>query len=589
MGTLLAVGHVRLILLLACATALVALSAPAVAMAGTYSWNLPGDPGTFTGSNPEHKYNANSWMYAAGGTLSFSANADGSSDPGWLDAGGDYIADTGSTVALNASTGSSVTISWTNPLSESATVTNTFSSGGLPLLCTLSAPSSSVPPGGTTSLTLTNIAAVTGCTASGTLQIQAASPAALTLTSPSSNATFTTGEPEFSGAASTEIDASNTVSVNIYAGASASGTSIDTLTTNRSGGTYTVAPTAPLPNGEYTAQAVQEDPIGSPNTSNAVTFFLNNLGPGLTLNSLGSKPLLTSTPTFSGTAGVRAQDNPSVELAVYSGSSISGSPIALDNGTVGSDGKFSVKSSSLPDGRYTVLAGQLGDGLVGFSSPVTFRIKVHPPALSLSYPSPRELVSRSRVVFAGQAGDALGDSSTINVALYRGAKVRGPSLGTRRVNVNGSSWSVGWGQGVRNGTYTVRATQTDDAGHTTRITHVFRAVPGPTTIGGFVLLSSSGAASIPIGCAARSGTCSGTVLAVTTRRFRTTAGGPVGQLRVLFAFVQIPAGKTQTVRAAVSGSVAKVLHRDGGGTVKVTARLSRTGTVSAIRSLKLGL
>jgi hypothetical protein len=257
-------------------------------------------------------------------------------------------------------------------------------------------------------------------------------------------------------------------------------------------------------------------------------------------------------------------------------------------GTVGSNGKFSIQSPSLQDGRYTVVAAQAGDGLLGFSSPSTFRIKVHPPALTVTYPSGGGAVNRSRVSFAGQAGDALGDSSTITIALYRGAKVRGNAVGKRNVQATGASWSLGWSHKLRNGIYTVRATQTDDAGHSTRVTHTFLVVPGPTTIGSPLSLTSSGEAAIPIGCVASSGTCNGTVLVVTSRSFRTTPGGPVGPLRVLFAYVQIPAGKMQTIRGAVAGPVAGVLRRNRGAELKVTASLSRTGTVSAIRSLKPG-
>jgi hypothetical protein len=347
-------------------------------------------------------------------------------------------------------------------------------------------------------------------------------------------------------------------------------------------------PTTSLPNGQYTAIAEQDDPVGAPNYSSAVTFALANVGPSLTLDSLGSRPLSTSTPTFTGTAGTRQEDGKSLGIAIWSGSSISGPATATVIGSVGSGGRFSIQSPSLPDGRYTAVVGQLGNGLVGFSSPMTFRIKVHPPALIVSHPSAGGSIRRSSVFFWGQAGDALGDSSTISVALYRGTKARGKAGGRRTIRVSGSSWSVGWGRKLKNGFYTLSATQTDDAGHTTRIAHTFLVVPGPSTIGSFVSLSSSGVASVPIECVASSGTCSGTVLVVTTRRFPTAAGGPSRRLRVLFAYVRIPAGKTQTIRGTVPGSVVHTLRRNRGTSVRITAALSRTGTTSTTRSLKLG-
>jgi hypothetical protein len=600
-GTLWAVGHVRLTMLLACATALVALSAPAVTLAGTYTWSQPGE---FSGSaNPDQKYGAASWSYNSGSPGSLTAL---SCSGGTCSGGGVSITQSGGQLVFTPPTVlGSVTLGWSDPLAagQSVTVSGAISVGatctwaladqngtltsGSALNTAISA-SDTLPAGGALYLTVTGSSLA--CTASlSSLTITAATPG-VTLTSPANNSTFTTGEPEFSGSASTAFDASGTVTVRVYPGPSPSGAPVETLTTARSGGSYAAVPTAPLLNGEYTAQAEQDDPAtpAGPNFSSPVTFVLDNVGPSLILNSFGSKPLLTATPIFTGAAGSRPQDNKSVALAIFPGSSISGSPVRAVTGTVGSNGRFSIQSPALDDGRYTALVGQLGDGLFGFSTPVTFRIKVHPPALTMLEPARGGSTSRSRVLFSGQAGDALGDSSTIVLSLYRGARAHGRAVGKRTVRANGGSWSLDWGHKLKNGLYTVRVVQTDDAGHTTRIAHTFLVVPGPTTIGGLVTLSSSDQVAVPIGCLASSGTCSGSVLVVTTRGFRTSPGGPFGPLRVLFAYVQIPAGKTETIRGSVPGSVAGLLRRNRGTPVRVTAALSMTGRASAIRSLKLG-
>jgi hypothetical protein len=582
------VGHVRLILLLACATALVTLSAPAGALAGTYSWSQPGD---FTGSaNPELKYGAGSWTYYDGlpgspTKMSCSGTCTGTA--------GATIGSTGGELVLSAPALGAVTVGWSDPFGPGQPVTLTYSDTlvppcGIGFVATdrngkLLASGAQLT--GPAQLTL--LGGVSGCTAEVSVRLTAATHP-VTLSTPASNSTFTAGEPVFSGAASTAFDAAGAVTVKVYPGPAAAGTPIETVSTTRSGGAYTAVPFSPLPNGRYTAQAVQQDPAGQANTSKPVTFTLENTAPRLTLRLLGSEPLRTSKPVFRGRAGSRPQDRRSVHIDVWAGTGVRGSPVGGAGGSVGARGRFSIRAPSLPDGRYTAVAGQLSAGLVGFSRPVTFEIKAHPPALRLTYPSPRELVSRSRVAFAGQAGDALGDSSRISVALYRGAKARGRALGRRTVHVTGASWSIAWGRKLPSGTYALRAIQTDDAGHTARVTRAFKVVPGPTTVGAFVSLSRSGTASLQVGCAARSGTCSGTVLVVTTRGFRTTPGGPFGPLRVLFAYVQVPAGTTQTVRGSVPGPVAATLRRAGGATVKVSTSLSRTGTTTAIRSLKLG-
>lgn len=586
-----------MILVLAGATVLVALAAPAVALAGTYSWSQPAE---FTGSsNPEQKYGGASWSYYAGAPPNLAAmRCAGGSCSG----GGASIHSAGGLLVISPPLFGAVTLGWSDPFTATQEVSVTGSvttgvCGGWRLTDqsgnTLAAgffggsisASDSLPAGGALYLTVNGPGAA--CQATVSLTISATTPP-VTLTSPADGATLTTGQPVFSGAASSAFDAASTVTVRVYPGPSAAGAPIETVTAARIGSSYAAAPTQPLPNGQYTAQAEQDDPIGQPNTSSPVTFTLNNTAPAVTLDPLGSKPLLTSTPTFTGTAGVRPQDERTVGILIYPGATVSGSPVALASGAVGSDGRFQVRSPSLVDGRYTALAAQSGGGLVGFSPPVTFRIKVHPPALTLDQPAAGAPVSAARLLFSGQAGEALGDSGTVTVTLYRGRKPAGRAFGQRTAQVRAGSWSLGWGRRLSRGTYTVTVTQTDDAGHTARRSHTFVIVPGPTTVGGLVLLSPSGQATIPIGCLAASGTCTGTVLVVTVDSFRTTPGGPYGPLKVMFVYVQIPAGSAETVRGAVPGPVARVLRRSRGAAVRVTVSLAPTGTVSAIRELRLG-
>ena len=195
-------------------------------------------------------------------------------------------------------------------------------------------------PSGTTTASTIRVAltgGALGCSATGSITITAMTPG-VTLTAPTSGSTFTTGQPEFQGTASSAFDA-GAVTVNVY-GASGSLAEALSATPNASGA-WSV-PGTTLPNGQYTAIAEQDDPFGTDNYSHssAVTFVLNNVGPSVTLGSLGSKPLLTSTPTFTGTAGIRPQDGKSLGVAIRSGSSTSGPATATATGSVGSGGKF---------------------------------------------------------------------------------------------------------------------------------------------------------------------------------------------------------------------------------------------------------
>jgi hypothetical protein len=255
---------------------------------------------------------------------------------------------------------------------------------------------------------------------------------------------------------------------------------------------------------------------------------------------------------------------------------------------VNSDGSFSVPvSSPLADGRYTAVAKQSSFGTVGFSGPVTFRIKAHGPDSTLTYPANTGWFAGKRIKFSGQAGTALGDTSEVDVQLWPGKRAQGRVIGTLHIPVRGSTWSGSWPVRLPYGKYTAVATQTDDAGHTTRTgPHTFSLLKTPPTTVGFpVSLSRSRMATVPVSCIApASATCTGTVLVLTKRSFRTSAGGPAGPLRLLFAYVSIPGNQTRFVTRPVSGAVATVLRRLRSVTVRVNASLT-TRTASVYRQL----
>ncbi len=382
MGTLSRVGRFRLIASVAGITALFAL-APSQALAGTYSWSLPGDPGTFNGANPEQKYGAPSWSYASAGPLSGPMTFSSST---WSDSAGDSIASNGSAMTLSASLAHTVSVVWTSPFKtpQPVTVTSTFlpSSGE----CSLNVPTSTtVGPGGTLSLTLSAVPpALGGCMATGSISISATTPS-VTLTTPAGGEAVPGGQPLFAGGASAAFDASSTVTIRVYSGSSVSGSPVETIAAANNNGSYAGAGSSSIAPGTYTAQAEQDDPIGVPNLSAPVTF-------------------------------------------------------------------------------------QVVPGLLKIASPIS--------------------------------------------------------------------------------------------------------------------LSRSGVASISIGCVAPSGTCVGTVLAVTKRSFGPTPGGPTGPLLVLFAYMHINAGQTQTVTTVLPGPVARVLRRAKHPALRVTTAFGSTGATSASRRLK---
>jgi hypothetical protein len=187
--------------------------------------------------------------------------------------------------------------------------------------------------------------------------------------------------------------------------------------------------------------------------------------------------------------------------------------------------------------------------------------------------------------FSGLAGHVYGDASKVVVSLWHGTSDKGKPFATADAIVTGSTWSLSWPHRLALGLYTVQATQSDDAGHTTQTSaHTFLVVPSSTAVGDGVTLSH-GVASVPISCLAPSGTqCTGTVLVLTTKAYRPMSGGPSGQLRVLFAYVSIPGGETAIVRRPVKGAVRRLLVRKAPVSVLVTATLSRGGGRPVIKS-----
>ena len=84
-----------------------------------------------------------------------------------------------------------------------------------------------------------------------------------------------------------------------------------------------------LAEGTYTAQATQEDEAGNLGKSTTVTFTVVTKAPAVTINSVAAFTKNT-TPTLTGGAGVRAADDPSVDVTIYEGSVVGGSVAASE-------------------------------------------------------------------------------------------------------------------------------------------------------------------------------------------------------------------------------------------------------------------
>jgi len=133
-----------------------------------------------------------------------------------------------------------------------------------------------------------------------TFRLDTTAPA-VTITSPANGSSSTTTLPTFAGSAGSDAGDAATVTVNVYAGPSVSGSPLQTLSATRSGTSWSVPASAALALGIYTAQAVQSDSLGHTGTSAASTFTIvapapSNHAPACTNGSL-SVPNATPTST----------------------------------------------------------------------------------------------------------------------------------------------------------------------------------------------------------------------------------------------------------------------------------------------------
>jgi hypothetical protein len=121
---------------------------------------------------------------------------------------------------------------------------------------------------------------------------------AVTLTTPAAGATVASSIPSLGGSAGSAIDDSTTITVEVYAGTTATGTPVQTLTTLRTGGTWTASATTPLADGPYTARAAQSDTAGNVGRSDPHTFTIDTTGPTAAVDSGPASPTSSTSATL---------------------------------------------------------------------------------------------------------------------------------------------------------------------------------------------------------------------------------------------------------------------------------------------------
>jgi hypothetical protein len=291
----------------------------------------------------------------------------------------------------------------------------------------------------------------------------AAEPA-LVIAHPTPGSSTNAQTPAFSGTSNDPVDP---ITLVIYAGASATGTPVQeqTLLTpteiSPQEASWEIVPVTPLAQGQYTALVEQTNTALETGESGPVTFTIDTTPPAVTISAVGS-PTKEATPTLTGDAGLAAGDLPTVTVTVYEGATASGTVVASAN-VSGASGTWSYQTPHLADGTYTAQATQRDEaGNVGTSAAVTFRVDTTPPVVTLdAVATPTKI---SEPTFAGDAGTAVGDVASVTVKIHEGSSLSGKLLASKTVTPNHGEWSYKSAH-LSDGTYTVQASQSDEAGN----------------------------------------------------------------------------------------------------------------------------
>ncbi|MFZ5849036.1 MAG: Ig-like domain-containing protein [Actinomycetota bacterium] len=320
----------------------------------------------------------------------------------------------------------------------------------------------------------------------------------VTITSPTAGQTVNTGIPTFAGRGGTASGDVRTATVEVFNGSTAVGTPVHTLTASIDDtGTWTISPTTVMPNGTYTVRATQRDAVPNIGTSPAVTFTVDasapsgdTTPPAVTIaNPANGATVGTATPALTGTGGVAPGEVRTVTVTIYSGAIATGTAVQTLSAAVASTRSWSVTAAALADGTYTARATQTdASSNTGTSNAVTFTVDTAAPTVTVSSPANGSTVANKKPAISGTGGAAATDAKTASVRIYSGTAATGTPVQTLTATVAGNgSWTATPTADLANGSYTVVASQADQAGNTgtsTPVTFTVNVATPPPAGGG---------------------------------------------------------------------------------------------------------
>ena len=207
------------------------------------------------------------------------------------------------------------------------------------------------------------------------------------------------------------------------------------------------------------------------------------------------------------------------------------------------------------------------------------------PDLSVISPGDGALLRSGSVTVGGAAGNDDGDSATISFSLYSGSAASGTPVLTRSASRFGAYWYASL-TSLGDGTYTILATQSDDAGNTARATRTFTVdTTGPTRVSANAENGSGNAGRLDAGDTVTfsyseaidpdsvlSGWSGNSAAAVKVRFFNNVATNTDG-------FTVLDSGSAANVKLD-AGSTSSAGVTLGGGANYVTNTVTFTGTMT---------
>ena len=300
-------------------------------------------------------------------------------------------------------------------------------------------------------------------------------PPAPTLTVPADGTLTNETRPTFAGIAGTEPgDSSTELRITIHSSDANGGAGehrVLTADPDNDDGEYSVAPATALPDGLYIALAEQDDGAGNTGPSSpTISFRIDTAAPQPTLESpaVGSAINL-ALPTFSGTGGQAASDDPTVTVEIRD----DGGALVLSRvAALAADGSYSVGAAptALTDGDYSATVTQ-GDGAgnAGSSPPTGFTVDTTPPVVSLQQFAGDEpaLTGDAAPTFHGHAEVAAPpDTAAVELRVYRGTDLAAPPVRTAAMpGDTGGDYALTISPELPDGVFTALTRQRDRAGN----------------------------------------------------------------------------------------------------------------------------